>query len=139
MQLIVQKVTSAEVHFENEIFSSIESGLLVYVCFHTEDDEKVAIKAAKKLTTIKFYDTRPISKEDSFLVISNFRILGKPKGNHVSFHRSMKKEEADKLFVLFVSELKKHHENVQTGCFGEYTQIKSTVDGPYNLLLEFKK
>lgn len=138
MQLIIQRVKSAEVMFEGNTFSSIGQGFLVYIGIDVHDNEKVMLKVAKKLKTIKLYEESPIPDEQGFLFIANFITLGQMKGNRITYHHAMEKSAAKKLYEFFLSEMRKLHPEVKNGCYGEYTHIKSIVDGPFNLLLQFK-
>lgn len=138
MQLIVQRVLSAEVVFEDGVLISIGNGFLLYICFHPDDNEKVVTNAATKLKKLQFLRVGEIPDQEDLLIISNFTILAKPKRNKFSYHCAMKKTDAEVLFNKFIEEIKKIHQKTETPGFGAEIHVKSTVEGPLNVLLEFR-
>ncbi|KRH93188.1 D-tyrosyl-tRNA(Tyr) deacylase [Pseudoloma neurophilia] len=138
MQLIIQRVLEAEVTVDEVEIAKIDVGYLVYLCFQPNDTEDVIKKAAKKLKTLKMANKTAILENESFLFISNFTLLGKIKGNGISYHNSMEKSKAEGFYHLFLEEIKKLHQNIQNGQYGSRCKIKSTVYGPFNLIVDFK-
>jgi len=71
------------------------------------------------------------------LVISQFTLLADTsRGHRPSFIEAAEPAEAEKLYKLFVEELKKLNILVKTGKFGEYMQVALINDGPVTIVLE---
>ena len=71
------------------------------------------------------------------LVISQFTLYGDcRKGRRPSFSNSAPPGEAEKLYNLFVDELKKSGLKIETGIFGARMEVSINNDGPVTLLLE---
>ncbi|KRH92281.1 D-Tyr-tRNA (Tyr) deacylase, partial [Pseudoloma neurophilia] len=94
--------------------------------------------AAKKLKTVKMYLKKQIAEDESFLFITNFTILGKMIKTHLTFHNCMEKSAAEQLYKCFLSEMRKLHPNVQNGQYATNYNIKASIVGPFNLLVEFR-
>lgn len=138
MQIIIQKVANAKVFEGMDMIASISIGYLIYLCFHRDDTVDVVKRAAKRLKTLKMYKNKAIQDDESFLFITNFSILGKTNKNHISFHRCMNKMAAGRIYEVFLLEMRKLHPKVQNSQYATEYSIKSTVVGPYNLLVEFR-
>lgn len=72
------------------------------------------------------------------LVVSQFTLFGKLKGNKPDFHDAMNGEDALTLFNHFVETMRADYipERVQIGAFGQYMHIDMEGDGPVTLVLE---
>ena len=72
------------------------------------------------------------------LVVSQFTLFGKLKGNKPDFHDALNGEQALELFNHFVQTLRNEYdqESIQTGAFGQYMHIDMENDGPVTILLE---
>lgn len=139
MQLIIQRVKKADVIVNNSIFSSIKAGLLIYVGFHKADTINVVQQAIKKIKPFPVFDDRAISDNNHIMLISNFRLYAKVKGNRINYHDSMDKSKAEELFKLMVADMRKLHFLVAKGSFGTQSQIECIVDGPFNILYEISE
>ena len=56
MKMIIQKVLSAKVIFEDNSFNSIDDGLLVYLGVHKDDTEKDIDLCVKKLLGLRIFE-----------------------------------------------------------------------------------
>ena len=56
MKMIIQKVLSAKVIFEDNSFNSIDDGLLVYLGVHKDDTEKDIDLCIKKLLGLRIFE-----------------------------------------------------------------------------------
>lgn len=72
------------------------------------------------------------------LVVSQFTLYGKMKGNRPDFHNALGSEEAKELYNYFVEVMKKEYDTdkVQIGAFGQLMKIDMECDGPVTLILE---
>lgn len=142
MRLVVQRVKSASVVIDGELFSSINKGLLVYLGIHEDDtleDVKLMATKVKKLRIFEDdnqkmnLNIKAINGE--FLIVSQFTLYGDTKkGNRPSFIQAARPEIAVPLYEEFVNLLKAEY-TVKTGVFGANMQIASINDGPVTIVI----
>lgn len=124
--------------------AQIGRGLLVLLGVAEGDTAEQARKLARKVADLRIMADREgkmnLSVLDvgaEVLVISQFTLLADTsRGNRPSFVKAAKPEEAEKLYELFVAELRKLGIPVKTGEFGAYMQISLINDGPVTIVLE---
>ena len=144
MLATVQRVLSAEVSINNQSHSSINQGVVIFICIEASDSLKEAIKMKDKIFNFRILedDSSTMSaslknlKED-IMIISQFTLAAiTSKGTKPSFHRSAKPEYAKLMYHAFVSEFKKEQNIVVDGVFGEHMDITLTNKGPITLNFE---
>src|SRR3989344_4497652 len=115
MRLVVQRVNKASVSVGSKLVGEIKKGLFVLVGIRKEDTEKVALELADKLVKLRIMSDRKgkmnltVSEMNAeFLVVSQFTLLGDATGgNRPSFIQAAEPEFANKIYNLFINELKK--------------------------------
>ena len=65
MKMIIQKVLSAKVIFEDNSFNSIDNGLLVYLGVHRNDTEKDIDLCIRKLIGLRIFEDNEKNFEKS--------------------------------------------------------------------------
>lgn len=144
MLAVVQRVCNSKVNVSDNIVGSISNGLLVLVCVVNGDTEKEAEQLAFKIAGLRIFsdenDKMNLSVRDvngEVLSVSNFTLSADTKkGNRPSFFDSMNPTDSQRLYNYFNLKLKANGiKNVQTGEFGEYMQIPTTLDGPITIIL----
>ena len=78
----------------------------------------------------------PVQQVDGeILAVSQFTLYSVLKGTKPDFHNAMGGENAQKMFDLFVSEVKKnyHEEKVAQGVFGADMKVELENDGPVTI------
>ena len=146
MRVIIQRVRSSQVRVNGEIVGKIEKGLNLLVGIATNDSiYEINWMLRKCLELRLFSDENSESKwtksvQDiggELLVISQFTLYGDCRqGRRPSFSNSAPPAEAEKLYNLFVEQLKKSGLKVETGIFGAMMEVSINNDGPVTLLLE---
>ena len=144
MKALIQRVKQASVTIEGELYSSIESGLLVFVGVEKEDEKINAEKLADKILNLRIFedenDKMNLSVKDvngQILIVSQFTLCGDcRKGTRPSFDKSASPEIANKLYEDFVVEIKKYGIKVQTGKFGAMMDVSLVNDGPVTFMIE---
>lgn len=155
MKVVIQRVKEASVIVNNEVVSQIQKGLMLLVGISTEDNEEDAVKLANKVVKLRIfedekleaqpqtkYSGRPWSKSVSdvggqILSVSQFTLYGNiKKGTKPDFHKAQKGELAQKLYELFLGELRKGvgETNVKDGVFGEMMEVKLVNSGPVTIV-----
>lgn len=142
MRLVIQRVKSASVKINNEIYSEINEGLLIYLGIHENDSVEDAISLANKVSKLRIFedkdskmnlDIKAINGE--FLVVSQFTLYGNTnKGNRPSFIEAARPEKAIPLYNAFIKELKNEF-TVKQGEFGAHMLIESINDGPVTIII----
>jgi|TARA_B100001057_G_scaffold423524_1_gene445706 D-tyrosyl-tRNA(Tyr) deacylase len=134
----VQRVSKAEVIVDDQIFSSIKRGCLLFVCFEVNDSFKEVKEMTDKLITFRMLDgpkgitSRSLKDSDEeVLIVSQFTLAAiTNKGSKPSFHKAAKTDDAKLLYDKFVNEFKKTSLRVEEGKFGAFMEINLVNNGP---------
>jgi D-tyrosyl-tRNA(Tyr) deacylase len=145
MKVLIQRVLSAAVEIDGVIHSQIEQGLLLYVCFESNDSKATIDKSVKKLISLRIFEDdngkmnrNILQTKHSIMSISQFTLSWNGSGgNRPSFENSMKPDQACSFYDLFNSELSDNIDHVKTGKFGADTKVCSNNDGPVTIFLSF--
>ena len=138
MLATVQRVSKAEVIVDDQIFSSIKRGCLLFVCFEVNDSFKEVKEMTDKLITFRMLDgpkgitSRSLKDSDEeVLIVSQFTLAAiTNKGSKPSFHKAAKTDDAKLLYDKFVNEFKKTPLRVEEGKFGAFMEINLVNNGP---------
>lgn len=144
MKALVQRVKQASVSIENELYSSINSGLLVFLGVEKSDGKENAEKLADKILKLRIFedenDKMNLSvsdKKGEMLVVSQFTLCGDcKKGTRPSFDNSAPLDIAENLYEYFVSCVRNSGLKIETGKFRAHMDVKLVNDGPVTFLLE---
>lgn len=145
MRLIVQRVKKAELSVNNEYFSGINYGLVVYVGFKDGDSEKEIEFMIKKLINLRIFPDENykmnLSVSDisgDLMLVSNFSLYADcTRGNRPNFMNALSGDKSVVLYDKFVERTKEvFGGKVQTGMFGEHMEINQLTDGPINIILD---
>lgn len=144
MKVVVQKVLNASVVVNKEEVGKINSGLLIFVGFTHNDDISNIKYIVNKIVNLRVFEDSnnvmnlsvlELNKE--LLVVSQFTLYADTsKGNRPSYINSLKHEEANVLYDLFVEELKKSNLKVETGIFRSDMKVSLINDGPTTIIIE---
>ena len=138
MLATVQRVSKAEVIVDDQIFSSIKRGCLLFVCFEVNDSFKEVKEMTDKLITFRMLDgpkgitSRSLKDSDEeVLIVSQFTLAAiTNNGSKPSFHKAAKTDDAKLLYDKFVNEFKKTSLRVEEGKFGAFMEINLVNNGP---------
>ena len=134
----VQRVSRAEVIIEGKSYSSIGSGLLIFICIEENDTSKIVKEMINKILNFKILDgpsgvaiTAIKDSQEEILVVSQFTLAAiTDKSNKPSFHKAAKPEKAKLLYDEFVNEFARLHKRVEQGKFGASMEIALINKGP---------
>ena len=138
MQALAQRVSSAKIHIDSKVYSSINRGILAYVCFEKDDSEEVIEKFIHKIINFSFFkgDRGVMSAslqeiKGELMIVSQFTLSAVTnKGNKPSFHKSAGTEKANNLYDLLIKRLNEYPIHSQSGVFGSDMDIHSVNAGP---------
>ena len=144
MKVVVQKVLNASVVVNKEEVGKINSGLLIFVGFTHNDDISNIKYIVNKIVNLRVFEDSSnvmnlsaLELNKELLVVSQFTLYADTsKGNRPSYINSLKHEEANVLYDLFVEELKKSNLKVETGIFRSDMKVNLINDGPTTIIIE---
>ena len=144
MKAVVQRVKSASVSINGELFSSVGKGLLVLLGIENSDTLSEAEYISGKLLKLRIFEDENEKMNYSvtdiggeILVVSQFTLAGNVrKGTRPSFDNAMKPDEAEILYEKFVEMMKQSHLNIKTGKFGAMMEVALINDGPVTFIVE---
>ena len=153
MKIIIQRVHKASVSVNDHLISKIGKGLLVLLGITHDDTKADSIYLSQKLLNIRLWSqikehegkviTKPwmnsvITMKYELLIVSQFTLYHKMKGNKPDFHNAMEHEKAKDMYHEFIELLKDGYEEdkVQKGAFGEYMNVELQNDGPVTIALD---
>lgn len=144
MKVVVQKVLNASVVVNKEEVGKINSGLLIFVGFTHNDNISNIKYIVNKIVNLRVFEDSnnvmnlsALELNKELLVVSQFTLYADTsKGNRPSYINSLKHEEANVLYDLFVEELKKSNLKVETGIFRSDMKVSLINDGPTTIIME---
>lgn len=144
MKALIQRVKKASVAIDNELYSSIGAGLLVFVGVEKADERINAEKLADKILKLRIFedenDKMNLSVSDvsgDILVVSQFTLCGDcKKGTRPSFDNSAPLDRAVELYEHFTNCVKQSGLNVKTGKFRAMMDVELINDGPVTFFIE---
>tara|TARA_Y100000590_G_C15155339_1_gene801474 strand:+ start:113 stop:550 length:438 start_codon:yes stop_codon:yes gene_type:complete len=145
MLALAQRVLSAEITLDNQILFNINRGIVIFVCFETDDDKPLLNKFIDKITSFYFFSTHGDRLDSSIqdidgeiAIISQFSLAATTKkGKKPSYHQVAPTEKAKKLYSTLEEHLKKKYSKSKFGIFGANMQIKLINDGPLTFNFSF--
>tara|TARA_B100000427_G_C15498846_1_gene591113 strand:+ start:1593 stop:2027 length:435 start_codon:yes stop_codon:yes gene_type:complete len=144
MKVVIQRVKKASVIVNNNVVSSISSGMLILLGISKNDSDKDLIKMTNKISKLRiFSDENGIMNSDinqvngEVLVVSQFTLYANvKKGNRPSYMDAAKAEQSEPLYNKFVLKLDKLVDNnVKTGVFGANMHVNLINDGPVTIII----
>lgn len=147
MRALIQRVSQASVTIDNQVFSFIENGLLVFLGIEAADDETDLIWLSQKITQIRLFDDENhvpnLSVKDingSILLVSQFTLHAlTKKGNRPSYIHAARPEQAKPLYEQMILQLEKDlGKQITTGSFGADMKVSLINDGPITIWIDSK-
>jgi len=144
MKTVVQRVSRASVHVENEVVASIGPGMLVLLGVMRDDRDGAAVRLAERVAHFRIFpdeDDRmnrsAIDCGHEVLVVSQFTLAADGRaGRRPSFDAAAPAAVAEPLYERFVECLRKSGLRVRTGRFGARMRVELVNEGPVTFSLE---
>ena len=144
MKCVIQRVRSASVSVNEQVVSTIGSGMLVLAAVEKGDSEQKMTDAARKIRELRIFsdDAGKMNRDltdagGEILAVSQFTLAGSiARGRRPSFDNAEEPERARDLFDRFVTELGVTGIPVKTGRFREMMIVTLENDGPVTFVLE---
>ena len=145
MKFVIQRVKSACVEINSEIFSEINNGYLVLVGITDSDTKEIADKMLQKLIGLRIFEDENgktnLSIKDvngDMLIVSQFTLYADcKKGNRPSFIKAGNPVYANELYqYLLTKATELYGKTVYSGEFGADMKISLINDGPFTIILD---
>lgn len=144
MKALIQRVKSASVTINNELYSQINKGMLIFLGVEKEDEIQNAQNLSEKLIKLRIFDDENGKMNKSLmdikgeiLVVSQFTLMGDcKKGTRPSFDKAAAPDKAKQLYEDFIKEISQYELIVKTGEFQAMMDVSLINDGPVTFLVE---
>ena len=144
MRAVVQRVRDATVTVDGALTGKISHGLLIYLGVVDSDTADICARMAAKISKMRLFrdadDKMNLSVSDvggEILVVSQFTLYANlHKGNRPSFDTAGKPEHAEKMYELFMQELRNMGFKVEHGMFGAHMHVCYENDGPVTIIAD---
>lgn len=145
MKLVIQRVKSASVSIDGQVYNAIQQGLLLLVGVGPEDGQKDLEYAVRKVSQMRIFSdeegkmNRSVKDiQGEILSVSQFTLFADTKkGNRPAFTDAAKPDMAEAFYQEFNQELAKEVP-VEAGVFGADMQVELVNDGPVTIILDTK-
>ncbi len=137
----------AKVKIDGEIVGRIGEGLLILLGVRKDDTEDDVSYLADKVIGLRIFEDdmgkMNFSISDvkgEILAVSQFTLYGDcRKGRRPSFDEAATQHLAERLYNLFLEEIRKTGIKVETGRFGALMDVHLINSGPVTILLDSRK
>ena len=144
MRAVVQRVRDASVTVDGTVTGGIGLGLLVYLGVCDSDTDETCAKMASKIARMRIFQDENgkmnLSVSDvggKVLVVSQFTLYASMKrGNRPSFDEAGNPELAERLYEVFMKDLRELGLEVEHGQFGAHMHVCYENDGPVTILMD---
>jgi len=144
MKALIQRVKKASVTIDGELYSKINSGMLVLLGVVKGDEKQNAELLAEKLLKLRIFEDENGKMNKSIkdvggemLIVSQFTLCGDcKKGTRPSFDKSAPPEIAKELYEYFVTQIKNANVPCKTGKFAAMMDVELINDGPVTFMVE---
>jgi D-tyrosyl-tRNA(Tyr) deacylase len=147
MRAAIQRVKEAMVEVEGEVVGRIGGGILLFLGIRKDDTQDDIKYLVEKVVGLRIFEDDAgkmnlsiADVEGEILVVPQFTLYADcRKGRRPSFDEAASPDIAERLYSLFVEEVKKRGVNVQTGRFRAIMDIHLVNSGPVTILLDSRK
>ena len=144
MQGLIQRVSSASVTIDQQVYGQINQGILLLLGVQKTDTRESADKLLQKVINYRIFSDAEgkmnLSLQDiggELLIISQFtRAADTKKGLRPSFSSAAPPEQAEALYDYFLAQANGLYGAVSNGIFGADMQVSLCNDGPVTFNLE---
>lgn len=145
MRAVIQRVSTASVTVKDNLISSINNGLLVFLGITNTDKTHDIEWLSKKIVNLRIFNDENgvmnkslVDVNGNLIVVSQFTLMASTKkGNRPSYMNAAKPDIAIPLYEQFISQCEKDLKKpVGTGIFGADMKIELLNDGPVTIIID---
>jgi len=147
MRVVIQRVNQASVTIDEQLFSSIEKGLMILAGIEDADMNEDAEWLCSKICNLRIFpDENGVMNKSvkeangTILLVSQFTLhAATKKGNRPSYIKAARPEIAMPLFQYLITLLEKElGHKIATGQFGADMKVALINDGPVTIVMDSK-
>ena len=147
MIAVVQRVSEAQLHINQQLHANIEKGFVVLLGIHETDTMEDVQYLSNKIIGLRIFSDAEgkinldLSQVDGdILLVSQFTLIASTKkGNRPSFIEASRPENAIPLYEEMTRQLTfKLTKPIQTGVFGADMKVSLINDGPVTIIIDSK-
>ena len=146
MRALLQRVNSAEVHINNQIYNQINKGLLILLGIGKNDDIKDIQYLIDKIINLRIFNDNKnkmnlsiVDIKGDILIVSQFTLFANvTKGRRPGFSESENPKIAENLYNIFLNQFDDYNLKIQSGKFGAMMNIHLINNGPATFMLDSK-
>ncbi len=147
MRAVVQRVSSARVHVDEDTVGEIGKGVVVLLGIAPEDADPEAKWLAEKVGNLRIFNDAEgkmnlslLDVGGAALLVSQFTLYGDArKGRRPSFIRAAQGPEAEAVYETVKAAFSALGITASTGRFGATMSVELTNEGPVTILLDSEK
>ena len=147
LRAVVQRVSQASVTVDDRLVGAIGRGLLVLLGVGRGDSEQDAAALAERILNLRLFpdaqgqmNLSALDVKAELLAVSQFTLYGDArKGRRPSYLDAAPPEEAERLYLHFLSSLRGSGLKVEQGVFRAMMDVALVNQGPVTLLLDSRK
>ena len=144
MRIVIQRVSEASVAVDEKIVGQIGNGLLLLVGIAKSDVDSDCSIMAEKISKMRIFEDENgkmnfsvLDVNGSALAVSQFTLCADcRRGNRPDYMNAAPPAEANRLYELFVSEMKNRGIITEMGVFGADMKVRLLNDGPVTIVLD---
>lgn len=147
MRILIQKVLESTLRIDQQVYSQIGKGLLVFVGIEDADTQEDIDWLSHKIINIRLFEDENqimnksvVDIQGDILLVSQFTLQAMTKkGNRPSYIKASKPEFAEPMYkklILAINQLL--GKEIKTGQFGADMKISLINDGPTTIWIDSK-
>lgn len=144
MRALIQRVSHASVHVDNQLIGAIERGLLVLLGIGQSDSQAQVKMLADKIVQLRIFSDEEgkmnrslLDIHGAILVVSQFTLYADTrKGRRPSFISAAPPALAIPLYEQFQAIVAAYNVRVASGVFGAEMKVELLNDGPVTIWLD---
>lgn len=147
MRVLIQRVKKASVTINNEVYSLIDNGLLLFIGICEEDNGEDIEWLTKKISNLRIFDDENgvmnksvMDIDGEILAVSQFTLMASTKkGNRPSYIKAAKPDISVPLYEQFCAEMEiAVNKPIKRGVFGADMKVGLLNDGPVTIFMDSK-
>lgn len=147
MRVLIQRVKKASVTINNEVYSLIDNGLLLFIGICDEDNGEDIEWLTKKISNLRIFDDENgvmnksvMDIDGEILAVSQFTLMASTKkGNRPSYIKAAKPDISVPLYEQFCAEMEiAVNKPIKRGVFGADMKVELLNDGPVTIFIDSK-
>lgn len=147
MRVLIQRVKKASVTINNEVYSLIDNGLLLFIGICDEDNGEDIEWLTKKISNLRIFDDENgvmnksvMDIDGEILAVSQFTLMASTKkGNRPSYIKAAKPDISVPLYEQFCAEMEiAVNKPIKRGVFGADMKVELLNDGPVTIFMDSK-